>query len=70
MPKLPSDRAMEAIASADQQAREEFASAVLCILEASRDWSADTLDEIAEQARALGLGECDAEGFFRQTGKH
>ena len=46
---------------------EKFARAVLAILETDADWSADTLDCIASEAFAHGLGKTNAEGLFVQT---
>jgi len=48
------------------QRRADFAAAVLHLLEAEEEWSADTLDEIARLARERDLAHCDAAGMFRE----
>lgn len=42
-----------------------FADAVINLMEFERDWSADTLAEVATFAREHDLGHNDHEGFFR-----
>jgi len=45
----------------------QFALWTLDCLEESEDWSADTLDAIAQDARDLGLADHDPNGMFRVT---
>ena len=47
--------------------RADFGAAVLILLEATEEWSADTLDEIAELARVRGLSDTDDQGYFRMV---
>ena len=47
--------------------RERFAEAVLRILAYDADWSADTLDLIAEAAVDHGLAQADDAGDFQPT---
>jgi len=42
-----------------------FGEAVLEILDSHREWNADTLDEIASEAKHLGLADTDCHGHFR-----
>ena len=53
-----------AVRETDQR-RADFAAAVLHLMEAEREWSADTLDEVARLARERDLGHNDHEGFFK-----
>lgn len=45
----------------------QFALWTLDCLEESEDWSADTLDAIAQDARDRGLADHDPNGMFRVT---
>lgn len=44
----------------------KFAVDVLNILDNQKDWSASTLDYIADSARDFGLAKDDGEGFFKK----
>jgi hypothetical protein len=45
----------------------EFANRTLDIMEREKDWSADVLDEIHENANSLGLSGYDDEGFMKRS---
>jgi hypothetical protein len=45
---------------------QNFGRFVLEVLESQQDWSAATLDEIAEFAQRLGLARSDGRGTFRR----
>ena len=45
---------------------QNFGRFVLEVLESQQDWSAATLDEIAEFAQRLGLARSDGRGMFRR----
>lgn len=49
----------------DQKLLLQFAQRTLGILEADKNWSADTTDDIAFLAQQLGLADNDADGNFR-----
>jgi hypothetical protein len=45
---------------------QNFGRFVLEVLESQQDWSAATLDEIAEFAQRLGLARSDGRGMFKR----
>ena len=48
----------------------QFGAEVLAILEEQDEWSADTLDDIANAAVNLDLAQADQYSMFEQTEEH
>ena len=51
--------------TSEQERKVAFANSVLAIMQEDEEWSADTLNEIAQAAHTLNLAETGEDSFFR-----